>query len=99
MKKKMIYLDNAATSWPKPTAVLKAMTEALENAGANPGRSGHQLSISAARVIYDTREELARFFGISNPLQVVFTSNATHAINLALRGMLKAGDHILVKEG
>lgn len=91
----MIYLDNAATSWPKPTEVLKAMTEVLERAGGNPGRSGHRLSIAAARVIYDTREEIARFFGISNPLRVIFTGNATYAINLALKGILKPGDHVV----
>ena len=89
----MIYLDNAATSWPKPPEVLKAMTDVLEHAGGNPGRSGHRLSIAAARVIYDTREEIARFFGISDPLRVIFTSNATHAINLALKGILRPGDH------
>ncbi len=91
----MIYLDNAATSWPKPTEVLKAMTEVLERAGGNPGRSGHRLSIAAARVIYDTREKIARFFGISNSLRVIFTGNATHAINLALKGILKPGDHVV----
>ncbi len=91
----MIYLDNAATSWPKPPEVLKAMTDVLEHAGGNPGRSGHRLSIAAARVIYDTREEFARFFGISDPLRVIFTGNATHAINLALRGILKPGDHVV----
>ncbi|MDD5127986.1 MAG: aminotransferase class V-fold PLP-dependent enzyme [Dehalococcoidales bacterium] len=91
----MIYLDNAATSWPKPPPVLKAMTDVLERAGGNPGRSGHRLSIAAARVIYDTREALAGFFGISDPLRVIFTNNATHAINLALRGMLKPGDHVV----
>jgi cysteine desulfurase/selenocysteine lyase len=91
----MIYLDNAATSWPKPPEVLKAMTYALEHAGGNPGRSGHRLSIAAARVIYDTREAIASFFGIFDPLRVIFTDNATHAINLALRGMLKPGDHVI----
>jgi cysteine desulfurase/selenocysteine lyase len=91
----MIYLDNAATSWPKPPEVLKAITDVLERAGGNPGRSGHRLSIAAARVIYDTREEIARFFGISNPLRVVFTGNATYAINLALKGKLKPGDHVV----
>jgi cysteine desulfurase family protein len=89
----MIYLDNAATSWPKPPAVLKVMSNVLERAGGNPGRSGHRLSIAAARVIYDAREEIARFFGISDPLRVIFTGNATHAINLALKGILKPGDH------
>ena len=92
----MIYLDNAATSWPKPPEVLKAMTDVLERAGGNPGRSGHRLSIAAARVIYDTREVIASFFGISDPLRVIFTSNATHAINLALRGILKPGDHVVI---
>ena len=91
----MIYLDNAATSWPKPPAVLKAMVEALELAGGNPGRSGHRLSIAAARIIYDTREEIAHFFGIADPLRVIFTGNATHALNLALRGMLKPGDEVV----
>jgi cysteine desulfurase/selenocysteine lyase len=91
----MIYLDNAATSWPKPPEVLKAMTDVLEHAGGNPGRSGHRLSIAAARVIYDTREEIARFFGIYDPLRVIFTTNATHAINLALMGILKPGDHVV----
>ena len=91
----MIYLDNAATSWPKPPEVLKAMTDVLERAGGNPGRSGHRLSIAAARVIYDTRETIASFFGVSDPLRVIFTSNATHAINLALRGMLKPGDQVV----
>ncbi|MDD5591597.1 MAG: aminotransferase class V-fold PLP-dependent enzyme [Dehalococcoidales bacterium] len=91
----MIYLDNAATSWPKPPEVLKAMTEVIERAGGNPGRSGHRLSIAAARAIYDTREAVARFFGISDPLRVIFASNATHAINLALKGMLKPGDHVV----
>ena len=91
----MIYLDNAATSWPKPPEVLKAMTDVLEHVGGNPGRSGHRLSIAAARVVYDTREEIARFFNISDPLHVVFTSGATHAINLVLRGILKPGDHVV----
>ena len=91
----MIYLDNAATSWPKSPEVLKAMTDVLERAGGNPGRSGHRLSIAAARAIYDTREETAQFFGVSDPLRVIFTSGATHAINLALQGILKPGDHVV----
>jgi cysteine desulfurase/selenocysteine lyase len=91
----MIYLDQAATSWPKPPEVLKAMTDVLESAGGNPGRSGHRLSIAAARIIYDTREEISRFFGVSDPLRVIFTGNATHAINLALKGILKPGDHVI----
>jgi cysteine desulfurase / selenocysteine lyase len=91
----MIYLDNAATSWPKPPVVLKAMADALEKAGGNPGRSGHRLSIAAARIMYNTRDELAGFFGVHDPLRVIFTANATHALNLALNGLLKPGDRVL----
>ncbi|MBM3141653.1 MAG: aminotransferase class V-fold PLP-dependent enzyme [Chloroflexi bacterium] len=91
----MIYLDNAATSWPKPPEVLRAMTNVLERAGGNPGRSGHQLSIEAARIMYQVREDIAEFFHAGDPLRVVFTSNATHAINLVLRGLLKPGDRVV----
>jgi cysteine desulfurase / selenocysteine lyase len=91
----MIYLDNAATSWPKPPEVLRAMTDVLESAGGNPGRSGHSLSIEAARVVYNTREALAGFFNCPDPQRIVFTLNATHAINLALRGILRAGDGVV----
>lgn len=91
----MIYMDNAATSWPKPPEVIKTMTLALEHAGGNPGRSGHRLSIAAARIIYDTREEIADFFGIIDPARVIFTSNATHSLNLVLRGILKPGDRVV----
>lgn len=91
----MIYLDNAATSWPKPPVVLKAMADALEQAGGNPGRSGHRLSIAAARIMYNTRDDLAAFFGVHDPLRVVFTANATHALNLALNGLLKPGDKVV----
>lgn len=91
----MIYLDNAATSWPKPPEVLKAMVDVLERAGGNPGRSGHRLSIEAARVVYDTREDIARFFNTSDPSRVIFTTNATHAINIVLKGLLKPGDRVV----
>lgn len=92
---KMIYLDNAATSWPKPPEVLKAMTDVLEHAGGNPGRSGHQLSIKAARVMYDAREDIARFFNVPDPTRIIFTSNATHSMNIVLKGLLKPGDRVV----
>jgi cysteine desulfurase/selenocysteine lyase len=91
----MIYLDNAATSFPKPPEVLKAIADVLERAGGNPGRSGHRLSISAASVVYDVRETVAQFFNCQNPMRVIFTGNATHALNLALYGLLKPGDHVV----
>jgi cysteine desulfurase/selenocysteine lyase len=91
----MIYLDNAATSWPKPPAVAAAMSDFLERAGGNPGRSGHRLSIAAARVVYDTRELVADLFGLVDPLRVIFTPNVTTALNLALRGLVRPGDHVV----
>jgi cysteine desulfurase family protein len=91
----MIYLDNAATSWPKPPEILRAMTDVLERAGGNPGRSGHRMSIDAARVIYDARESVAEFFKCHDPLRVVFTQNATHALNIALKGLLQPGDQVV----
>jgi cysteine desulfurase family protein len=91
----MIYLDYAATSWPKPPEVLRAMQDFLERAGGNPGRSGHRLSIEAGRIIYGARERLARFFDAADPLRVIFTSGATESLNLALRGLLRPGDEAL----
>jgi cysteine desulfurase family protein len=90
----MIYLDHAATSWPKPPEVLQAMSEFLECAG-NPGRSGHRLSIAAARSIYGIRELIAELFHTSDPMRVIFTQNATHALNLALTGLLRPGDSVI----
>ena len=92
---KVIYLDNAATSWPKPSGVARAMSHFLTEIGANPGRSGHRLSIEAARIVYETREAVAEMFKVPDPLRVVFGQNATEALNLALRGLLRPGDHIV----
>ena len=91
----MIYLDHAATSWPKPPQVLQAMSDYLTTAGGNPGRSGHRLSIAAARYVYDTRDALAELFHVPDPLCIVFTLNVTHALNLALRGLVHPGDHVV----
>jgi cysteine desulfurase family protein len=91
----MIYLDNSATSWPKPPEVKKAMVKFLEEVGANPGRSGHLLSIEAARILYEAREALATLFNVKDPLRIIFTLNATESINLALKGLLKSGDHVI----
>ena len=91
----MIYFDNPATSWPKPPQVKEAMDRFMEEVGANPGRSGHSLSIEAARIIYETREALSTLFHIKDPSRIVFTLNATESINLALKGLLKPGDHVI----
>lgn len=90
-----IYLDNAATSWPKPESVLREMNRFNELIGSNPGRSGHHLSVEAGRILYDTRESLASLFGVSDPLRIAFTQNITHALNIALFGLLKSGDHVI----
>jgi len=91
----MIYLDNAATSRPKPPEVIQAMNDFLNNVCANSGRSGHRLAIQAGRVVYDARESLSGLFNITDPLQIVFTMNATESLNLALLGILKNGDHVI----
>lgn len=92
----MIYLDNAATSWPKPDAVCGAMVDCIKNCGANPGRSGHRMAMQASEKVYECRENLARLFRIGDPLRIAFTANATEAINLAVKGMLAAGDHVII---
>jgi cysteine desulfurase family protein len=93
--KKIIYLDNAATSWPKPPEVSAAVKNFMDNIGANPGRSGHHLSVAAARVVYSVRQSVADLFNAPDPLRVVFTTNVTQAINLGLLGFLHPGDHVI----
>lgn len=90
-----IYLDNAATSYPKPPETLAAMCEFQNNSAANPGRSGHRMSIDAGRILYDCRDLAAGLFGISNPLDIAFALNATMALNIAIGGLLNPGDHVV----
>ena len=90
----MIYFDNAATSFIKPKEVKNAVIEALNKFTANPGRSGHKLSQIVADNIFETREVLKRFFNADN-YSVVFTKNCTEALNLAILGSLKSGDHVI----
>ena len=94
-KPSLIYLDNAASSWPKPDATWQAMEHFMRSVGANPGRSGHRLSIEAGRIIIEAREALAELFGIDDPLRICFTRNATESLNLAIYGILQAGDHCI----
>jgi cysteine desulfurase family protein len=91
----MIYLDNAATSWPKPESVYESLGSFLRQAGANPGRSGHQMAVAAASAVAATREKIARLINAEEPERVVFTSNATDSLNLAINGLLKPGDHAI----
>lgn len=93
--KKIIYLDNAATSYPKPPQVLKAMIRFTEKIGGNPGRSGHRLSVKAGEVVEEAREAVAELFNIKDPLRVAFSHNASQALNFALLGLLEPGDHVI----
>jgi len=91
----MIYFDNAATSFPKPETVYQAMENFMKNIGGNPGRSGHRLSIEAAKVIYQTRENLAKLFKVKDSSRIIFTANATEALNLGIKGLLQPGDEVI----
>lgn len=88
----MIYLDNAATSLPKPAIVPKAMAEACQHCG-NPGRSGHAASLEAGSVLYACRVAMAGLLGVADPLTIVYCNNCTDALNQAIKGMLRPGDH------
>ncbi|MCL6459491.1 MAG: aminotransferase class V-fold PLP-dependent enzyme [Gorillibacterium sp.] len=89
------YFDHAASSWPKPPQVTEAMVKWLESNGANPGRGSHQSAMEAARTIYRCRVSLAELFGIANPNDISFTANATEALNIAIKGFLHQGDHVI----
>ncbi len=91
----MRYFDHGATSYPKPKPVVEGVLGAMENFSANPGRSGHQLALRASREIFDARETVAGFFKIKDPKQVIFTANCTEALNLAIKGVLRKGDHVI----
>lgn len=90
-----IYLDNAATSWPKPEAVYQAVDRFMREVGATPGRGGHRQEREAQHIADDAREALACLFHAPDPQGVVFTMNATQAINMALKGLLRPGDHVV----
>ncbi len=92
--KELIYLDNAATSHPKPEAVYQAVDKALRM-GASPGRGGYQQALSAERLVFETREALAQLFNIADSERIIFTANATAAINQALFGLLEADDRVV----
>jgi cysteine desulfurase/selenocysteine lyase len=90
-----IYLDNAATSFPKPESVYKAVMHAMRMIGASPGRAGHRRSIEAGRLLFQAREAIATLFAIPDSSRVIFSHSATEALNLGLRGTLIPGDHVV----
>lgn len=95
-EQRKVYLDNAATSFPKPKAVSEAMIHFIEDIGANVGRGNYRSAYSADEVVYDTRERLKSLFGANDSKNVIFTPNVTYALNIILKGFLKPGDHVLV---
>lgn len=89
----MIYLDNAATTFPKPAIVCGSILNSIQNYGANPGRSGHRLSLEAARLVYMSRESVCDILGGKDPFDFIFTLSCTDSLNMAIKGILKPGDH------
>lgn len=92
----MIYLDNGATTFPKPRSVTQAVNNALLKKGANPGRSGHKMSMKAAEVMYNCRKNAAELFDADSPEKVIFTLNCTTALNTVIKGILHKGDHAVI---
>lgn len=94
----MIYFDNAATTFPKPEETIRAMNMAMRIYGANPGRSGHNMSLACAEKVYECRELAAELFGCPQPENVVFTQNCTHAVNLVVNGAVPHGGHVVISD-
>ncbi len=95
-KGKEIYFDNAATTWPKPESVYQEIDRFNRKIGASPGRGSHSRTLAAGQVLLQTRDEIAELFNIQDSSQLVFTGNATMAINIGLKGLLKPGDHVII---
>ncbi len=91
----MLYLDNAATSFPKPEVVYRELQDYLRRDGANPGRGGHQWAVRVEKTLDDTRSLLARFFGMDDYRRVIFTLNGTDSLNMAIKGVVRPGDHVV----
>lgn len=95
MTKELIYLDNAATSHPKPDSVYKRVDVVLREISGNPGRASHRMAVEAGRVVFEAREAVARLINSPDSSRVAFTKNATEAINIGLKGVLRPSDHVV----
>ncbi|MBF0528182.1 MAG: aminotransferase class V-fold PLP-dependent enzyme [Deltaproteobacteria bacterium] len=95
MNDRLIYLDNAATTFPKPREVLEEMLETYIRIGVSPGRGSYDMAVQAEEIVYEKRKQLAVFFGAPDPNRVIFTANATDALNLIFAGLLQPGDHVV----
>ena len=92
----MIYLDNGATTFPKPNNVINSVCTTLRNYGANPGRGGHRLAMKASELLYEARKNVADFFGVEDSSNVIFTPSCTTSLNTVIKGILKNGDHVII---
>ena len=95
MGEEFVYLDNAATTWPKPEQVYQAVDKTMRESCANPGRSSHQMSLKAERIMEEARQAVAQFFNAPSHKNVVFTLNCTDALNIILKGLIKPGDRVI----
>ncbi|AQS58003.1 aminotransferase class V-fold PLP-dependent enzyme [Desulforamulus ferrireducens] len=91
----MVYFDSAATSWPKPPEVWQAMEHFIKKVGASPGRAGHRRTVEANAIVDEARQLLAKLFNIKDHERIIFTLNATDSLNLAIKGLLRPGDHVI----
>ena len=91
----MIYLDNAATSWPKPESVYQTMDDFLRRKGGNPGRGSHSMAVAARETVEETRMLVARLINAVEMNRVIFTLNCTDSLNIGLKGLLRPGDHVI----
>ena len=98
MTENLVYLDHAATGFPKPRRVLEEVDRCMKEYCGNAGRSSHALALAAAEKIYECREAAAEFLGCPSPENVIFTLNTTYAINMLLKGILKKGDHVIISD-
>ncbi len=92
----MIYLDNAATSFPKPDAVINSLVSYMKNVGASPGRGGYETALTASEEVYNCRSSLSELFNLPSPERIIFTKNSTEAINTAIFGIVRRGDEIII---
>ena len=92
----MIYLDNAATSFPKPSCVTDGMIKCMQDYCANPGRSGHKMALKAQEEVFGCRCKICDLFGLDNPENVIFTLNATHSLNIVIKGILNKTNHAII---
>lgn len=91
----MVYIDNAATSFPKPESVYDSVLDCMKRYCANPGRGSHKLSLECEMKILDTRQRISELFNIDNMMNLIFTNNTTEGLNMAIKGVLKSGDHVI----